>query len=225
MHCIRWEDSIGGICKKGYFMLYSYKMTNDCGFAPNPFYGVMTLATCKKLIRLNRNPADNPNLFIAGFSSVELNGDPVGHERLVFIMKVSRRISFTAYFNSSPYQIKKLDIQNGDWMNQQGDNLYCSANNECGFERIHSINHCNNNSMIDDWEGKNVLISREFFYFGSEPLIIENHFKINIPRGRHPYGLSTEDCKDLWQFLKDNKQSNVLLHPPTKWKAGENFKL
>ena len=31
--------------------LYCYKMTHDTGFAPNPYYEVLTLATCKPTIR------------------------------------------------------------------------------------------------------------------------------------------------------------------------------
>ena len=27
--------------------LFAYKMTHDTGFAPNPFWGYLTLATCK----------------------------------------------------------------------------------------------------------------------------------------------------------------------------------
>ena len=33
--------------------LFAYKMTHDTGFAPNPFWGWMTLATCKSQIRRN----------------------------------------------------------------------------------------------------------------------------------------------------------------------------
>ena len=34
---------------------YSYKMDHDFGFAPNPFWGVMTLATCKGRLRSSSN--------------------------------------------------------------------------------------------------------------------------------------------------------------------------
>ncbi|MGE3595803.1 MAG: hypothetical protein AB7N70_09645 [Dehalococcoidia bacterium] len=42
----------------------SYKMTHDTGFAPNPFWGCLTLATCKPGIRQTRGPGD----WIAGFT-------------------------------------------------------------------------------------------------------------------------------------------------------------
>ena len=49
--------------------LFSYKLTNDGGFAPNPFWGALTLATCKPQIRLSKRIGD----WIAGFSSGTLN--------------------------------------------------------------------------------------------------------------------------------------------------------
>ena len=32
-------------------VIYEYVMTDDTGFAPNPFYGICTLACCKPVIR------------------------------------------------------------------------------------------------------------------------------------------------------------------------------
>jgi len=62
--------------------LVSYKMTHDSGFAPNPFHGYRTLATCKPGIRRsgNRRVGD----LVAGFTSGALCGDAVGRERLVY---------------------------------------------------------------------------------------------------------------------------------------------
>ena len=31
--------------------LISYKVKHDTGFAPNPYFGILTLATCKPAIR------------------------------------------------------------------------------------------------------------------------------------------------------------------------------
>ena len=38
--------------------LFAYKMTHDTGFAPNPFWGCLTLATCKPKIRESKRPGD-----------------------------------------------------------------------------------------------------------------------------------------------------------------------
>lgn len=83
--------------------LFSYKFTNDSGFAPNPFGGVMTLATCKPMIRKSKRIDD----WIAGFTSGKLNGDPVGRERLIYLMQVTGKIAFEEYCNNTSYDIKK----------------------------------------------------------------------------------------------------------------------
>ena len=38
--------------------LFSYKMTSDTGFAPNPFGRRLTLATCKPMIRQSTHEGD-----------------------------------------------------------------------------------------------------------------------------------------------------------------------
>ena len=44
-----------------------YKLRHDTGFAPNPFHGFLTLATCKPAIRRCRAKGD----WVAGFASKE----------------------------------------------------------------------------------------------------------------------------------------------------------
>ena len=34
---------------------FRYKLDHDYGFAPNPFHGVLSLATCKSQLRMNNN--------------------------------------------------------------------------------------------------------------------------------------------------------------------------
>ena len=70
--------------------LFAYKQTYDTGFAPNPFHGVCTLATCKRYIRKHKQVGD----WIAGFTSNGLNGDKVGQERLIFLMQVEEEVPF-----------------------------------------------------------------------------------------------------------------------------------
>ena len=82
--------------------LYSYKMTNDSGFAPNPFSGILTLATCKASMRRSKKIGD----WIAGFTSGALCGDPVGAERLVYVMKVSQKIPIAEYHGDRRFRSK-----------------------------------------------------------------------------------------------------------------------
>lgn len=70
--------------------LFSYKMTHDTGFAPNPFGHTLTLATCKPQIRRSKKQGD----WIAGFTSKALTGDRVGEERLIYLMQVGKNCTY-----------------------------------------------------------------------------------------------------------------------------------
>lgn len=52
--------------------LYSYKMTDDSGFAPNPYHGILTLATCKPRMRHNTQVGN----WVAGFTSARMRQHP-----------------------------------------------------------------------------------------------------------------------------------------------------
>lgn len=77
---------------------YSYVVARDYGFAPNPFWGVLTLATCKPKIRKSANVGD----YVIGHSAAS-DGN-----KLIFIMKVGRVITFDEYWNSDEFEIKNL---------------------------------------------------------------------------------------------------------------------
>src|SRR3989304_5404176 len=82
--------------------LFSYKQTHDTGFAPNPFHGACTLATCKPRIRELKQVGD----WIAGFTSKRLNGDQVGCERLIYLMQVAEKLPFEAYHTDPRFAAK-----------------------------------------------------------------------------------------------------------------------
>ena len=61
--------------------IYSYKLSRDYGFAPNPFHGICTLATCKPQIRKGAQVGD----LIIGCGSKELKMQG----KIIFAMRVS----------------------------------------------------------------------------------------------------------------------------------------
>jgi hypothetical protein len=79
-------------------------MTNNSGFAPNPFFGVLTMATCKPGMRKSKRRGD----WIAGFTSKQLCGDEVGEERLVFLMQVTDKIPISNYFSIRNFRTRYL---------------------------------------------------------------------------------------------------------------------
>ena len=80
--------------------LYSYKMAHDNRFAPNPLFGVLTLATCKPQLRKNAKVGD----WIAGWTSLHVahTPTPVGEERLIYLAKVSEKLTFAEYWEKYP---------------------------------------------------------------------------------------------------------------------------
>jgi hypothetical protein len=87
-----------------------YKLTNDTGFAPNPFHGYLTLATCKPMIRSTRKKGD----WVAGFASKELvrnaklHGIQIPYMGLVYLMQVTEDPLPLARYFDDPRFAKKI---------------------------------------------------------------------------------------------------------------------
>jgi len=198
-------------------MLFSYKMKDDTGFAPNPFHGVLTLATYKPGIRETKRPGN----YIAGFTSADLCGDRVGEERLLFIMKVTEKMNYDTYYNHPGFQIKKPTIESR--LRKSGDNIYFKRDGD--YKQGLNFFHIDDDSIRRDLKSDKVLVSKEFFYFGSGAIPVDK-FKINVPRYQSPYGVKTSNekiVKDLWTYLDQNFQKNIALNPPHQWEEREVF--
>ena len=147
--------------------VYAYKITRDYGFAPNPFYGYCTLGCCKPDIRKKAEIGD----WIIGTGSIENNS--LYH--LIFLMKVTEKLTFNEYWNDKRFSPKKPVI-NGSLKQIHGDNIYY---NDAGkweqSDSHHSFPNGNYNeaNLKQDTNGKFVLISNHFIYFGNR------HFKVN----------------------------------------------
>ncbi len=197
--------------------LFSYKMTHDTGFAPNPFGKVLTLATCKPLIRKHKKIGD----WVAGFTSKKLNNDNVGKERLVYLMKVTDKLTFAEYWEK--YKQKRPDKDSDDVKNLAGDNIYKPIG-KGELEQIKNDHH-NEKHKEKDLSGKHVLISNEFYYFGSEPLVIKPDVRPNIPRGQAAHGVLTKDQERAKKFIECIKEhGRGIKNVPNKLKDKLNSK-
>ena len=150
--------------------LYVYSITRDFGFAPNPFHGICTLATCKPKIRKSANVGD----WIIGVGGSNLK--PIAR-KCIFLMKVTEKITFQDYWDDSRF-IRKKPARNGSSMQMLGDNIY--HKNESGEWIQENSHHSNpdgtpniNNLIRDTQRTDKVLISNFFFYFGSEAIEID----------------------------------------------------
>jgi len=181
--------------------LFSYKLANDSGFAPNPFHGFLTLANCKPCIRRSKIIGD----WIAGFTSKQLNKDRVGNERLIYLMRVTDKIDYQEYWNNSKYSCKKPCVGSKNNIGIAGDNIY-KPDSEKGFVQIENKNH-KEKDMPRDLSGKYVLISETFYYFGGSPIEIPQEFRPSVPKGQSSQGNRTHDllqAESFINYVRDN---------------------
>lgn len=145
-----------------------YVVDRDLGFAPNPFHGFCSLATCKPRIR---NSAKNGDwVFGVGGGRLKATG------KCVFAMKVTKKISFNEYWQDPKFNDKK-PVRNGSKTMLLGDNIYFYEKEYDLWRQAHS-HHSNPDGSLNvynrsrDTQSSYVLLSNYFFYFGSAaPLI------------------------------------------------------
>ncbi len=160
--------------------LFSYIVARDYGFAPNPFYGVCTLATCKPMIRLT---ADEDDWVIGTGARTKYNFSG----RLIFAMKVEEIIDFDNYWSDPLYACKR-PILNGSLKQVYGDNIYHNQGNQWIQEDSHHSfedGRPNTNNIKRDTRVNRLLISRRFVYFGEEAPMVPNHFMPFIATGEY----------------------------------------
>src|SRR5439155_780699 len=86
------------------------------GFAPNPYFGYFTFATCKPAIRRGAQVGD----WVVGLTPAS-----VGQQKyIIFAMQVQEVITTRQYWSDSRFQLKKPVWKDGRTMEEQGDNCY-----------------------------------------------------------------------------------------------------
>ncbi len=140
--------------------LYSYILRIDDGAAPNPFRGLCTLAICKPKIRSVAKKGD----WVVGVGSKNApSGDLSG--RLVYAMKVQQALPWFEYDRRAPtdWPHRIPDINSKDLSTRLGDCIYdLSAKKARQRPGVHGPAN-----MKTDLGGKKVLLSNDFYYFGS----------------------------------------------------------
>ena len=95
--------------------LFVYVVVHDTGFAPNPFSGYCTLATCKPGIRRSARVGD----WIAGIGSVQRCQEG----KLVFAMRVAETMCLDEYRYDTRF-VRKRPNRSGGAKQRCGDNIY-----------------------------------------------------------------------------------------------------
>jgi len=186
--------------------IFSYVIPRDFGFAPNPFYNICSLATCKPKIRKNATLGD----WVLGFGSA----DSRFKEKLVYAMKVDNKITFDEYWNMDAFQCKK-PIMNGSIKQSYGDNIYHYENGEWKQEDSHHSlegGAPNEKNITRDTSSNNVLLSSYFWYFGKEAVDLPNELQILIHRGRNHSKFTILEPQ-LEEWLKKLPKAGIIGDP------------
>ena len=182
---------------------YSYIVARDYGFAPNPFDGYCTLATCKPKIRKHLDIGD----IVFGISPAKMGN------KLIYAMKVKEKISFNEYWNHSEFQ-KKKPVLNGSLKKTYGDNIYYFDSELNQWHQADS-HHSHEGGVInidnlkrDTSTTDKVLIGNEYFYFGSKQIELSEKFKNILARwntgtilGISEKKITEEECMSIWNWL------------------------
>jgi hypothetical protein len=193
--------------------LYIYVVDRDFGFAPNPFHGYCTLATCKPSIRRAAQVGDW--VMGVGGSRIKATG------RCIHLMKVSEILTFDAYWSDKRFWAKK-PVRNGSPVMMVGDNIY--HRNDIKEDWLQEDSHhskpdgsTNVENLMRDTKSINVLISKHFYYFGSAaPFVDLSSIGYKNGIGHAKKSLGDTNVIDFVKNIEDSfwKERNIVVADP-----------
>jgi hypothetical protein len=153
--------------------LYSYCLRYDDGAAPNPYWGVCTLAICKPAIRRTASVGD----WVVGLGSKR---SPCGDisSKVVYAMHVTQVVTLQEYdvYCGKSLRKKVPDWNSSDYRRMMGDCIYDF--NESRPRLRASVHGAGNRKT--DLRGRNVLLSDYFYYFGNKPVELPDDLRALI---------------------------------------------
>jgi hypothetical protein len=196
--------------------LFSYVVARDYGFAPNPFFNVCTLATCKPRIRSVAKVED----WVVGTGSSEQHRTGF----LVYAMHVTETMSFNQYWADERFQQKKPNLQ-GSKKQAFGDNIYFK--NSLGSWHQEDSHHSevggkpNLQNIATDTQTDRVLISTDFAYWGGQgpeiPARFRNYHGYDICAGRNHKSDFPDDFVNEFIAWFRSLEANGYLGKPLDW--------
>lgn len=204
--------------------LFSYVVVADSGFAPNPFFGLCTLACCKPNIRraigslvlkqsghadiTGLRDADSgfvrdQGIWIVGLAGASLRDRP--RRSVVYAMQVTDVLDFESYYvehpEKRPVRTKLLTADDPAW---HGDAIY-TGNDPATARQLTPCAHSNGDEEDEhakhhDLNGRYVLLSDHFVYFGADAPYIPLEEQLHHGRG-HRSNHSPEACNELESWL------------------------
>lgn len=152
--------------------LFSYVVARDYGFAPNPFFGICTLATCKPTIRRIGSVGD----WVIGTGSKQKGR----RDYLVYAMCITETMTFNEYWQNERYQRKKPNLR-GSMKQAFGDNIY--FRDDFGQWQQQDSHHSypggvpNWHNIRHDTQTNRVLLSKDYAYWGGSGPEIPTRFR------------------------------------------------
>ncbi|KFE97343.1 hypothetical protein IX39_20310 [Chryseobacterium formosense] len=194
--------------------VFLYVVDRDFGFAPNPFHGICSLATCKPRIRNSASIGD----WVIGMGGRNLNSTG----KCVFAMKVTSKITFNEYWENPIYKDKK-PVRNGSKRMVVGDNIYHRDKvtgiwSQAFSHHSHSDGSLNEYNRDRDTKSSNVLLSKHFYYFGSaapllpHPILNSLNYKNGV--GHKKYNISDANPLILWIESEYFNNLNLVMADP-----------
>ncbi|MGA9852035.1 MAG: hypothetical protein WBR15_03815 [Gammaproteobacteria bacterium] len=200
--------------------LYTYCIPYDDGAAPNPYWGICTLAICKPMIRRTAEVGD----WVVGTGS---RNSPIGDisSKVVYAMRVTQKLSMSEYDSwsrkSCPKKIPNMRTSNLE--QHLGDSIY-NFSTSPPKQRM-GVHDAGNIST--DLSGLNVLLSSHFFYFGDKPRKLPARLQEIVKQGQgHRVKLNEPFVEPFQEWVNSLKlQPNKLYgEPPHKLSKGASVR-
>lgn len=152
--------------------LYSYVVARDFGFAPNPFFGFCTLATCKPKIREHASVGD----WVVGTGAKVAYGYS---GRLIYAMQVSEVLAFDTYWHD-PRFIRKRPNLTGSLRVLYGDNIYHRSGKrwvQANSHHSREMGRLDRDNLAWDTGVDRLLVASKFVYWGRSAPTIAKKFR------------------------------------------------
>lgn len=188
--------------KKRQQSVFSHVVVHDYGFAPNPYGGFLSIATCKPRIRSSAHVGD----WVVGVGSVKT----VGGESVVYAALVNEIVPIDVYGSEERFAIKRPVFRAEPWR-QVGDSVYY-RNDAAEWSRRPSLHNASH--VKTDLSGKRVLLAQEFYYFGATaPLLPEVLTTLAKPGRGHRRFTDRDLIVNLANWLRSTFESGILGEP------------
>ena len=184
------------------------------------------MATCKPVIRR----CAKKGYWISGWASNVVQGKDKKYtdkaQKLIYLAEISEVISIEEYWNKYPQKRQPDQLSDGKKEGYKscgntiipqisnieylGDNIYePDASETFGFKRHENAHHGEQNKE-HDLSGKNVLICKNYYYFGIENALEIKDKGFVLPRWKK-FSINDEEAKKVINFVTKNYSSGINL--------------